>query len=165
MTTQINPLDNDTCPTGPSTYTIEPVVAAQSSDSFPASGSISPIVSHAAAAISPMLGNAELGRSVDEGPPMLCEQHVRDRGWSPADIRDHLHPPDESGHNRHNPRAPLRLYCLDRVLTAEAEAWWSRDRQRLKKIRTAQARRERREHQQPPVGGSPCLAGEFGPHL
>ena len=75
--------------------------------------------------------------SNNERSEMLSEQFVRDRGWSPADIRDHLEPPDCSGYNARNPRAPLRLFRLDRVVAAEAEAWWSQGPHRARKISNA----------------------------
>jgi hypothetical protein len=87
--------------------------------------------------------------SIDDKSEMICEAFIRDRGWTPVDIRDHLHPPDEFGHNRHNPGAPLRLYRLDRVVAAEAQEWWAQDRQRAKKIRTAQLRVQKREQANP----------------
>jgi hypothetical protein len=71
---------------------------------------------------------------------MLPQAQLRERGWTPAMIRDLLGDPDA---NRPNPyyasAAPLRLYVLDRVVNAERTPAFAERRKKAARRRAARS--------------------------
>lgn len=78
-------------------------------------------------------------------PTRVTVAALKERGWTPAKIRDWLGPPDQTAKNPiYSTAAPMRLYNLERIEAAEAEQaeWFSKRVGRMVELRARAQKRE-----------------------